>query len=91
MGTRESLLTLIDLLPEENLTPLLQIVQLIHSERSSERAVGVDLKTMLLMTDEARTQLLVTQSNIAALYFQSGTEDMEWVEDYVEDGEWENG
>jgi hypothetical protein len=81
MSNRDSLLALIDQLPEETLSPLLQFAQSLQPRTTPV----LDLQAMLSMPQEQRNRLLAEQSSTLAQYFQPGTEEMAWTEDYMED------
>lgn len=87
MSNRESLLALIDQLPEDTLSPLLQFAQSLQPPNQPEPLLA--LKAMLSMPQEQRNRLLSEQSFTLASYFQPGTEEMAWTEDYVED-QWDD-
>jgi hypothetical protein len=89
MSTRESLLLLIEQMPEDNLSPLLQLAQSLQTEDASGNLRSIDLKAMLALPRDRRNQLLTLQSNLISSHLQPGSEAMEWVEDYVEDDQWE--
>lgn len=88
MSNRDSLLALINQLPEENLVPLIQMAQSLQSTHPGISDPRQDLQAMLQMPLQQRTQLLQEQAAILAPYFQPQTEAMEWTEDYIED-RWE--
>jgi hypothetical protein len=85
MSNRDSLLALIEQLSEETLSPLLLLAQSLQSVNTSPKEPLLGLKAMLGMPLEQRNRLLTEQSSSLAQYFQPGTEEMAWTEDYVED------
>jgi hypothetical protein len=89
MSNRDSLLALIDQLPEETLSPLLLFAQSLQPVNTPPTEPLLDLKAMLSMPQEQRNRLLAEQSSTLAQYFQPGTEEMAWTEDYIED-QWDD-
>jgi hypothetical protein len=85
MSNRDSLLALIDQLPEETLSPLLLFAQSLQPINMPSTEPLLDLKAMLSMPQEQRNRLLIEQSSILAKCFRPGTEEMAWTEDYIED------
>jgi hypothetical protein len=90
MNTRESLLLLIEQMPEDNLSPLLQLAQSLKAEDVTSDLPLMDLKTMLAMPHDRRNQLLAVQAAHLSPHFQPGSEAMEWDEAYIEDDQWDN-
>ena len=90
MSTRQELLSVIEQLPDEQLPSLLEIAQALKQPEQHEPQQARDIRAFLRLPLAAQQQQLEQQAAIIAPYFQPGSEDMEWVEAYVEDDNWDD-
>jgi hypothetical protein len=88
MNTRQKLLTAIEQLPDEKLASLLELAIALKGNQALTQTSSLDRRALLKLPIEERNALLVPQAALIADYFQPGTEEMEWAEDYVEDENW---
>lgn len=84
MNTRQELLSAIAQLPDEQLSSLLEMALSLKNQRDSTGAVP-DRRAFLRLSPVERNILLTRQVAAISQYFQAGTEEMEWAEEYVED------
>jgi hypothetical protein len=85
MNTRQELLSTIEQLSEEQLTSLLDLARSLTQTGSL-----LDRRTFLRLPAEERDRVLAEQAEFVAAEFQPESEGMEWVEQYVEDENWDN-
>ncbi|MBW4527699.1 MAG: hypothetical protein KME18_21350 [Phormidium tanganyikae FI6-MK23] len=85
MNTRQELLSTIEQLSEEQLSSLLDLARSLTQAGSS-----LDRRTFLRLPAEERDRILAEQAEFVAAEFQPGSEGMEWVEQYVEDEDWDD-
>jgi len=85
MNTRQELLSVIEQLPDEQLSSLLEVAQSL-----SEKNYALDRRAFLKLPADERDRPLAKQLETAAEHFRPGSEAMEWVEDYVEDENWDD-
>jgi hypothetical protein len=88
MDTRQKLLTAIEQLPDEKLASLLELAVVLKGEQALTQT-PLDRRAFLKLSLEERNARLVPQAASIAAYFQPGTEEMEWAEDYVEEHNWD--
>jgi len=88
MNTRQKLLTAIEQLPDEKLASLLELAIALKGNQALTQTSSLDRRALLKLPIKERNALLVPQAALIADYFQPGTEEMEWAEDYVEDENW---
>lgn len=85
MNTRQELLSTIEQLSEEQLSSLLDVARSLTQASSS-----LDRRAFLRLPTEERDRILNEQAALVADEFQLGSEGMEWVEQYVEDEDWDD-
>lgn len=90
MNTRQELLLVIEQLPEEQLPSLLEFASTLKQSEGKTVMPFVDLRTFLKLPMDQRRELLAQQAAAIAPYFQPGSEEMEWVDEYVEDENWDD-
>ncbi|PSB25233.1 hypothetical protein [Stenomitos frigidus] len=88
MSTRQELLSVIEQLPDEQLPSLLEIAQALKQPEQHEPQSAREIRAFLKLPLAEQQRQLEQQAALIAPYFQPGSEDMEWVEEYVEDDDW---
>jgi hypothetical protein len=89
MNTRQELLATIDQLPDEKLPSLLNHAQALRDAEGLSSCEPINVRAFLKLPAEQQQVLLKQQAVLLAPYFQPGTEEMEWAEDYIEDDNWD--
>ncbi len=97
MNTRQELLSVIEQLPEEQLNPLLNLAYSLQQSQPSQTQPPLNLRDFLKLPPQERDRLLAQQldpttveGQAIAVYFQPGSEGMEWAEEYIEDEAWDD-
>jgi hypothetical protein len=68
----------------------LEVAQALKQSEHSEPQQIRDIRAFLKLPLAEQQRQLEQQAAMLAPYFQPGSEDMEWVEAYVEDDDWDN-
>lgn len=91
MNLRQELLTVIEQLPDSQVVAVLEFAQSLKTEQVLDR------RAFLKLPPEEQDRLLAQQldpntpeAQALIAYFQPGSEGMEWVEDYIEDDNWDD-
>ncbi len=90
MSTRQELLSVIEQLPDEQLPSLLEVAQALKQPEQPEPQQSTGIRAFLKLPLAEQQRQLEQQAALAVPYFQPGSEDMEWVEEYVEDDDWDD-
>ncbi len=90
MNTRQELLLVIEQLPEEQLPSLLEFASTLKKSEGETVRSFVNLQAFLELPMDQRRELLAQQAAAIAPYFQTGSEEMEWVDEYVDDENWDD-
>jgi hypothetical protein len=85
MSTRQELLAVINQLSDERLSSLLELAYSIQAT-----STAINRRAFLRLPSQERDRILAEQSERIADEFCSGSESIEWAEQYVECENWDD-